>query len=33
MSLHPDTLSVHAGQEEADPATNARAAHIHQTTS
>ena len=33
MSLHPDTLSVHAGQEEADPATNARAVPIYQTTS
>jgi len=33
MSYHPDTLSVHAGQEEADPATNARAVPIYQTTS
>jgi O-acetylhomoserine (thiol)-lyase len=33
MTLHPDTLSVHAGQEEADPATNARAVPIYQTTS
>ena len=30
---HPDTLTVHAGQEEADPATNARAVPIYQTTS
>ncbi len=33
MSHHPDTLSVHAGQEDADPATNARAVPIYQTTS
>ncbi|MDR1432390.1 MAG: PLP-dependent transferase [Propionibacteriaceae bacterium] len=33
MSLHPDTIAVHAGQEEADPATNARAVPIYQTTS
>ncbi|MFZ0530792.1 MAG: O-acetylhomoserine aminocarboxypropyltransferase/cysteine synthase family protein [Propionicimonas sp.] len=33
MSLHPDTLAVHAGQETADPATNARAVPIYQTTS
>jgi len=33
MSQHPDTLSVHAGQEEADSATNARAVPIYQTTS
>lgn len=33
MSLHPDTLAVHAGQEDADPATNARAVPIYQTTS
>jgi len=33
MSLHPDTLAVHAGQEEADSATNARAVPIYQTTS
>ena len=32
-SQHPDTLTVHAGQEEADPATNARAVPIYQTTS
>jgi O-acetylhomoserine (thiol)-lyase len=30
---HPDTLTVHAGQEEADSATNARAVPIYQTTS
>ncbi|MFN8195820.1 MAG: O-acetylhomoserine aminocarboxypropyltransferase/cysteine synthase family protein [Nocardioidaceae bacterium] len=33
MTLHPETLAVHAGQEEADPATNARAVPIYQTTS
>jgi len=33
MSHHPDTLSVHAGQEQADTATNARAVPIYQTTS
>ncbi|MDR1238203.1 MAG: O-acetylhomoserine aminocarboxypropyltransferase/cysteine synthase [Propionibacteriaceae bacterium] len=33
MSLHPDTIAVHAGQEQADPATNARAVPIYQTTS
>jgi len=33
MSQHPDTLTVHAGQEEADSATNARAVPIYQTTS
>jgi O-acetylhomoserine (thiol)-lyase len=33
MSLHPDTLAVHAGQEEADSATNSRAVPIYQTTS
>ena len=33
MSLNPDTLAVHAGQEDADPATNARAVPIYQTTS
>ncbi len=33
MSLNPDTLAVHAGQEEADPATNSRAVPIYQTTS
>ncbi|MGJ6981004.1 O-acetylhomoserine aminocarboxypropyltransferase/cysteine synthase family protein [Aestuariimicrobium soli] len=30
---HPATLAVHAGQEQADPATNARAVPIYQTTS
>jgi O-acetylhomoserine (thiol)-lyase len=29
----PETLAVHAGQEEADPTTNARAVPIYQTTS
>jgi O-acetylhomoserine (thiol)-lyase len=33
MTLHPETLAVHAGQEEADPTTNARAVPIYQTTS
>lgn len=33
MSYQPETLAVHAGQEEADPATNARAVPIYQTTS
>jgi len=33
MTLKPETLAVHAGQEEADPATNARAVPIYQTTS
>lgn len=33
MSFRPETLAVHAGQEEADPATNARAVPIYQTTS
>ena len=33
MSYRPETLTVHAGQEEADPATNARAVPIYQTTS
>ncbi len=32
-SHHPETLAVHAGQEDADPATNARAVPIYQTTS
>ncbi len=32
-ALHPETLAVHAGQEEADSATNARAVPIYQTTS
>lgn len=30
---HLETLAVHAGQEEADPSTNARAVPIYQTTS
>ncbi|MCW3994630.1 MAG: O-acetylhomoserine aminocarboxypropyltransferase/cysteine synthase [Candidatus Bathyarchaeota archaeon] len=30
---HTDTLAVHAGQEKADPATNARAVPIYQTAS
>ncbi|MFZ2502290.1 MAG: O-acetylhomoserine aminocarboxypropyltransferase/cysteine synthase [Nocardioides sp.] len=33
MNYRPETLSVHAGQEQADPATNARAVPIYQTTS
>ncbi|NHC23500.1 O-acetylhomoserine aminocarboxypropyltransferase/cysteine synthase [Nocardioides sp. IC4_145] len=33
MSHSPETLAVHAGQEQADPATNARAVPIYQTTS
>ena len=33
MSYRPETLGVHAGQEEADSATNARAVPIYQTTS
>ncbi len=33
MTYQPETLTVHAGQEEADPATNARAVPIYQTTS
>ncbi len=35
VSAHyrPETLGVHAGQEEADPATNSRAVPIYQTTS
>ena len=33
MAYRPETLGVHAGQEEADPATNARAVPIYQTTS
>ncbi|TDT34478.1 O-acetylhomoserine aminocarboxypropyltransferase/cysteine synthase family protein [Naumannella halotolerans] len=31
--LAPETLAVHAGQEQPDPATNARAVPIYQTTS
>ncbi|KRB77294.1 O-acetylhomoserine aminocarboxypropyltransferase [Nocardioides sp. Root190] len=33
MTYRPETLAVHAGQEEADPATNSRAVPIYQTTS
>ncbi len=33
MTLRPETLAVHAGQEQADPATNSRAVPIYQTTS
>ncbi|UAL29181.1 O-acetylhomoserine aminocarboxypropyltransferase/cysteine synthase [Nocardioides rotundus] len=33
MSPRPETLAVHAGQEEADPTTNSRAVPIYQTTS
>ena len=31
--LKPDTLALHAGQEQADPTTNSRAVPIYQTTS
>jgi len=33
MNYQPETLAVHAGQEEPDSATNARAVPIYQTTS
>jgi len=33
MTIHPDTLAIHAGQEHADPATHARAVPIYQSTS
>ncbi len=33
MTFRPETLAVHAGQETADSATNARAVPIYQTTS
>lgn len=33
MTHRPETLAVHAGQEQPDPATNARAVPIYQTTS
>ncbi|MEI2818765.1 MAG: O-acetylhomoserine aminocarboxypropyltransferase/cysteine synthase family protein [Marmoricola sp.] len=33
MTYRPETLAVHAGQEQADPTTNARAVPIYQTTS
>ena len=32
-ALRPETLAIHAGQESADPATNARAVPIYATTS
>ena len=33
MTYRPETLAVHAGQEESDPTTNARAVPIYQTVS
>ena len=33
MAYRPETLAVHAGQEQPDPATNSRAVPIYQTTS
>ena len=33
MTYHLETIAVHAGQEESDPATKARAVPIYQTTS
>lgn len=33
MTYRPETLTVHAGQEQADPTTKARAVPIYQTTS
>lgn len=33
MTYRPETLAVHAGQEQPDPATNARAVPIYQTSS
>ncbi len=33
MSYQPETIALHAGQENADPATGARAVPIYQTTS
>ena len=33
MTYRPETLTIHAGQEEPDPTTNARAVPIYQTTS
>ena len=33
MNHRPETVAIHAGQEEADPATNSRAVPIYQTTS
>ena len=32
-SLHLETLALHVGQEQADPATDSRAVPIYQTTS
>ena len=32
-NLHFETLQIHVGQEQADPATDARAVPIYQTTS
>ena len=32
-SLHLETLAIHVGQEQADPATDSRAVPIYQTTS
>ena len=31
-NLHFETLQIHVGQEQADPATDARAVPIYQTT-
>ncbi|WOP19365.1 O-acetylhomoserine aminocarboxypropyltransferase/cysteine synthase family protein [Raineyella sp. LH-20] len=33
MTYRPETLAIHAGQEQADPTTHARAVPIYQTTS
>lgn len=33
QNLHIETLAIHVGQEVADPATDARAVPIYQTTS
>ena len=33
QKLHLETLALHVGQEQADPATDARAVPIYQTTS
>ena len=32
-NLHPETLAIHVGQEQADPTTDSRAVPIYQTTS
>ena len=32
-NLHLETLALHVGQEQADPATDSRAVPIYQTTS